>query len=269
MRQALEESLNVPTVRLLEMVGVQAVVDVARRMGVGGDLRPDLTLALGSSEVSLLELTSAYGVIANRGLRAPPGTIRRVAGPGGETRWERGLVREPVLSEGVAFLLTSALQGVIQRGTGRAAQTFGHPAAGKTGTSQEATDLWFVGFTPSLIAGVWVGYDTPRSLGAHETGGRIAVPIWADFMRRALRGSELVPFQQPDSVYATLVNRRTGAPTGAGDPEAFTEFFLREASPPLREPLPEAPVAVPPGPRAPEPGGWYNDIAPPWTSIRR
>ena len=263
MRQALEESLNVPTVRLLETLGVEAVADVARRMGVTGELRRDLTLALGTSEVSLLELTAAYGVVANRGVRLPPATIRQVVGPAGEVQMERRVRPEPVLSEEVAFVLTTLLQGVIERGTGRGAQALGRPAAGKTGTSQDATDLWFVGFTPSLVAGVWVGYDAPRSLGSRETGGRIAVPIWTDFMRRALRGVEPAPFQQPEAVSTALVNRRTGEAASPGDPEAWVEFFLRE--PVLRGPRTSH---QPPGPGSPrlEPSGMPDDIRPPWGS---
>ncbi len=264
MRQALEESLNVPTVRLLETVGVQAVIDVARRMGVGGELRRDLTLALGTSEVTLLELTAAYGVIANRGVRVPVGAIRQVVGPGGNVRWERPVGRAPVLSEDVAFLLTSLLQGVIERGTGRRAQALGRPAGGKTGTSQDATDLWFVGFTPSLVAGVWVGYDTPRSMGPQESGGRIAVPVWTEFMRRALRGSDPAPFPQPDGVYAVLINPRTGGPAAPGDPESFKEYFLRGPNTLTRGAIPALPGPPRPAPPRIDPDARYDDIAPPW-----
>ena len=166
-----------------------------------------------------------------------------------------------MLSEEVAFLLTSLLQGVIERGTGRRAQALGRPAAGKTGTSQDATDLWFVGFTPSLVAGVWVGYDTPRSLGAQETGGRVAVPIWTEFMRRALRGTDPAPFPPPEGVYAALVNPRTGDAVAPGDPEGFAEFFLRDRGPaPSGGPRP-SPVPVPPGP---QPTGVVDDVTPPW-----
>jgi penicillin-binding protein 1A len=263
MREALEESINVPTVRLLDIVGVDTVLDVAGRMGIPGPLRRDLTLALGTSEVTLLELTSAYGVIANRGIRVPPTAVRQVVGAGGEVRPDRRPAAERVLSEEVAFLMTSLLQGVIERGTGRRAQALGRPAAGKTGTSQDATDLWFVGFTPSLVAGVWLGYDTPRSIGSHETGGRVAVPIWTDFMRRALGGTEPVPFQQPDGIYTALVDPRTGEALPPGGSEGFAEFFLRGRGP---LPVPSGPPR--PGsvssPAVPAPAGAANDVIPPW-----
>ncbi len=269
MRQALEESLNVPTVRLLEMVGVQAVVDVARRMGVAGELHRDLSLALGTSEISLLELTAAYAVVANRGMRVPAGGVRQVTGPGGEVRWERRVAPEPVLSQEVAFLLTSLLQGVIERGTGRGALALERPAAGKTGTTQDATDLWFVGFTPSLVAGVWVGYDAPRSLGPRETGARLALPIWTRFMARALRASAPVPFTPPDGIYAALVNRRTGDPAPPGDPETVTEFFWREPAAAGRSPAHAQPGAPElPSPRSKGGAPVADDIAPPWNVLK-
>ena len=269
MRQALEESLNVPTVRLLEMVGVPAVVDVARRLGVTGELHRDLSLALGTSEVSLLELTSAYGVLANRGTRVPVGGVRQVIGPGGEVRWERRVAPEPVLSPEVAFLLTSLLQGVIERGTGRGALALERPAAGKTGTTQDATDLWFVGFTPSLVAGVWVGHDIPRSLGPRETGARLALPVWTRFMARALRASPPVPFTPPDGLYTALVNPRTGNPALPGDREAFTEFFLREPAAAGRSPASAQPGAPElPSPRSKGGPPVADDIVPPWNILK-
>ncbi|HEY7678460.1 MAG TPA: PBP1A family penicillin-binding protein [Candidatus Methylomirabilis sp.] len=263
MREALEESINVPTVRLLDTVGVDTVLDVASRMGIAGPLRRDLTLALGTSEVTLLELASAYAVIANRGLRVPPTAVRQVAGAGGEVRPGRRPETERVLSEEVAFLLTSLLQGVIERGTGRRAQALGRPAAGKTGTSQDATDLWFVGFTPSLVGGVWVGYDAPRSLGSHETGGRAAVPIWTDFMARALRGTEPIPFQQPDGIYTALVNRRTGEAAPPGEADGFAEFFVRGRGPALIPSGIPRPASVS-SPVVPAPAGPAYDVIPPW-----
>ena len=178
-------------------------------------------------------------------------------------RLDRRPERERVLIEEVAFLLTSLLQGVIERGTGRRAQVLGLPAAGKTGTSQDATDLWFVGFTPSLVGGVWVGYDTPRALGSHETGGRVAVPIWTDFMRRALRGTEPIPFQQPDGVYAALVNPRTGEAVPPGEPEGFAEFFLRGRGPVSATSGLSSPASAS-NPAVPEPTGAGNDVIPPW-----
>jgi membrane carboxypeptidase/penicillin-binding protein len=259
LRRALEESINVPTVRLLEALGVESVIALAHRMGITSELRPEYGLALGVSEVSLLELTSAYGVLANRGWRVPPTSIRRVASPNGDTletnvqAWG-----ERILREEVAFLLTSILQGAVERGTAKGARIPGRAVAAKTGTSQDAADIWLVGYTPRLVAGLWAGFDQPRSLGSHESAGRLAAPIWADFMRRVLPEipPETVPL--PEGVFMASVNWRTGLPTGPEDPEAFTEFFIRG-----EVPVPDAPPAVPTWEPAATPGPSAPPIIPP------
>ena len=227
LRRALEESINVPTVRLLEAVGVEPVISLAHRMGITSDLRREYALALGVSEVSLLELTSAYGILANRGMRVPPRAVRRVASPNGDVLEANEQAEERVLREEVAFLVSSVLQGAVERGTAKRARIPGRTVAAKTGTSQDAADIWLVGYTPRLVAGVWMGYDQPRSLGSHESAGRLAAPVWADFMRRVLPQvpAETVPI--PEGVFTASVNWRTGLPTDPEDPEAITEFFIR------------------------------------------
>ncbi len=251
LREALEESINVPTVRLMEAVGVDAVARLAHRMGIKSELRPEYGLALGVSEVTALELTSAYSVFANRGLRLPVTGIRRVIGPNGELLEAAPSAGERVLSEEIAFLTTSLLQGAVERGTAKGGRVRGWQIAAKTGTSQDAADMWFVGYTPTLAAALWVGYDQPRAIGSHETAGRLAAPVWADFMRRALRGmpNETVPL--PEGILPVLVNYRTGLPTEPGDPNGITEYFVRGALPERNAPLPSVP-APPPG-RPPSP----------------
>ncbi len=235
LRRALEESINVPTVRLIAGIGVDPVIDLAHRLGITSELRREYAMALGVSEMSLLELTSAYQGFANLGILAPPSTIRRVVGPGEVILEEQVTESRHVLSEDVAFLLTSVLEGVVERGTGKAAQRIGRPVAAKTGTTQDAADLWFLGYTPSLVAGVWLGYDQRRSLGSHETAGKLAGPIWVDFMNQGLDDSPVEAFLPPEGVVQALVNRRTGEPTLAGDPEAFQEYFIRgHEGPPAR-----------------------------------
>ncbi|HEV8663481.1 MAG TPA: PBP1A family penicillin-binding protein [Candidatus Methylomirabilis sp.] len=241
-RQALEESINVPTVRLLESIGVESVLDVARRLGIRSPLRREYALALGVSEVTLLELTSAYAALANGGSRAAPHGIVRVEGPGGDLLEEYRPAIQPALKEEVAYLLTSVLQGAVERGTGQKAQALGRPAAGKTGTSQDAADLWFVGYTPELAAGVWLGYDAPRSLGPHETAGRLAAPLWADFMQRALASRPPSAFPVPEEVFFLDVDALTGAPVPPGSPGAIHEVFLRG----------EEAMGPPPGAEVPE-----------------
>jgi penicillin-binding protein 1A len=228
LRRALEESINVPTVRLIQQIGVDPVIDLARRLGITSELRREYALALGVSELSLLELTSAYQAFADGGTLSPPFAIRRVIGPGEVLLEERSPKPQQGLSKQAAFLLTSILQGVVERGTGKSAQRIGRPVAAKTGTSQAAEDLWFLGYTPSLVAGLWLGYDQPRSIGAHETAGKLAAPIWVDFMKRSLGDSQIEAFSPPEGVFQASVNRRTGEPTSPSDPEAFQEYFIRK-----------------------------------------
>ncbi len=259
LRRALEESINVPTVRLLGAVGVEPVISLAHRMGITSDLRPEYALALGVSEVSLLELTSAYGVFADRGMWVPPRGVRRAASPNGDLLEAGNDVAERVLREEVAFLVTNILQGAVERGTAKRARIPGRTVAAKTGTSQDAADIWLVGYTPRLVAGLWAGFDQPRSLGSHESAGHLAAPIWADFMRRALQGlpQETVPI--PEGVFAASVNWRTGFPAGPGDPETITEYFIRGDAAAPQPALGGESTAVPPPadtpPVAPSPEG--------------
>ncbi len=248
LRRALEESINVPTVRLLEAVGVDPVVSLAHRMGITSELRREYALALGVSEVSLLEVVSAYGVFATLGTRVPPRSVLRVASPNGDVLETPEAVGERVLRPEVAFLITNVLQGAVERGTARRAKVPGRSVAAKTGTTQDATDLWLVGYTPELVAGLWAGYDRPRSVGSHESAGRLAAPIWADFMRQALRDlpQETVPI--PEGVLPVLVNWRTGLPAEPGDPEAITEFFIAGDVPPPEPAVPAEPPVTPPAP---------------------
>ncbi|WP_161953975.1 penicillin-binding protein 1A [Candidatus Methylomirabilis limnetica] len=227
LRRALEESINVPTIRLIAAIGVDPVIDLAHRLGITSELRREYAMALGVSEVSLLELMSAYQAFANRGILSPPFAVRRVVGPGEIVLEEQFPQPQQVMREEVAFVLTSVLEGVVERGTGRAAKRVGRPVAAKTGTTQAAEDLWFLGYTPSVVAGIWLGYDQRRSIGSHETAGKVAAPIWADFMRQSLGDSPVEPFLPPDGVYQTLVNRRTGQQTSSTDPEAIEEYFIR------------------------------------------
>ena len=205
LRRALEESINVPTVRLIEEVGVDPVIELARRIGIESELRREYALALGVSELSLLELVSAYGAFANQGMWAAPSAIRKVVGPNGEILEERMAWATRVLSEEVAYTITSILQGAVERGTAKQARALERPVAAKTGTSQDAHDLWFIGYTPNLTAGLWIGYDVPQTLGSHESAGRLAAPIWVDFMRRALEGTPPEVFPMPEGVFLSLI----------------------------------------------------------------
>jgi penicillin-binding protein 1A len=194
LQQALEESINVPTIRLLEQIGVKSVIDVARRAGVQSPLPHDLTLALGSGDVTLLELTAAYGTFANQGIHMEPLMVRYVTDTQGRLIEENIPQGREAFDPGVALGLTELLRGVVERGTGVGARVLERPLAGKTGTTNDFSNAWFVGYTPSIVAGVWVGHDRPRSLGHDETGARAALPIWVAVMRAALRGQPVEDF---------------------------------------------------------------------------
>jgi penicillin-binding protein 1A len=256
LRRALEESINVPTVRLLEAVGVEPVIDLARRMGLTSELRREYALALGVSEVNLLELTSAYGVLADGGIRVAPTGLRRVTGPNEGILEASEVAGERVLPEEVAFLVTSVLEGAVERGTAKRARIPGRGVAAKTGTSQDAADLWLMGYTPRLAAGVWVGYDQPRSLGSHESAGRLVAPVWADFMRRVLHDLPPETAAIPEGVFSATVNYLTGLPTDPDDPQAISEYFIRGD---VRGPATASPPASPPE-RAPAPP--FQPVAP-------
>jgi len=206
LQQAVEDSINVVTVKLQERIGVNRTIQVARRLGIASPLNTDLTLALGSSDVSLLELTSAYAALANQGVWMPPTTIRYVTDAQGKLLEEHVPEGREAVSPEVAYVITHMLRGVVERGTGQGARALGRPVAAKTGTTNDYSNAWFVGFTPSLATGVWVGYDRPRSLGKDETGSRVAVPIWTSYMARVLDGSPREEFAVPEGVVLVPVD---------------------------------------------------------------
>lgn len=206
LQQAIEESVNVVTVKLQERIGVNHTIQVARRMGISSPLNADLTLALGSADLTLLELTSAYATLANEGTWMPPIAVRYVTDPQGKLLEEHVPEGREALSPEIAYVVTHMLRGVVERGTGQAARALGRPVAAKTGTTNDYSNAWFVGFTPRLATGVWVGYDRPRSLGRDETGSRVAVPIWVQYMGRVLGQSPREDFPVPEQVVTLPVD---------------------------------------------------------------
>ena len=185
LRDGLVHSRNIVAIKLLQQVGTQQVIELARKLGISSEITDDLTLALGSSGVSLLELTAAYTAFANHGLYAPPLLIEKIIDHEGNILEENRPRSAAVLSRQSARLVDSMLQGVIAEGTGQKAQGLKVTAAGKTGTTDRYMDAWFIGYTSQLVTGVWMGYDKKISMGSGATGGRIAAPIWLDFMKRA------------------------------------------------------------------------------------
>jgi penicillin-binding protein 1A len=201
LRTALNHSRNVVTIKLMQAVGVQNVIAVAQRMGIGSPLAPDLTLALGSSSVTLQELTTAYGAIADGGVRHDPLTILSVKDRAGKILEEHAPTAAEVLSRDSAHVLTSMLQTVVSDGTGWKVKELGRPVAGKTGTTDDSRDAWFVGFSRTLVAAVWVGFDRPAPIAPGASAATIAVPLWADFMRRAAAIRPPGEFTAPRNLY--------------------------------------------------------------------
>jgi penicillin-binding protein 1A len=220
LRRALAGSRNVPAVKLAEKVGINTVVDMTRRFGVTTPLPPYLPLALGAADMKLIEHVSAFTVFPNDGIRIDPYMIRRVASYDGALLEEAHPEVHDVLSPDVARTMTAMLEEVIQFGTGVQAKALGRPVAGKTGTTQDYTDAWFVGFTPQMTAGVWVGFDDKQvSLGKKETGARAALPIWLEFMQGAVAGTpvmdfaNVVPLEQQVGEHHVNVDTPDTAPT--------------------------------------------------------
>ena len=186
LRHALAESRNVPAVKLAQQLGMPTVTEYARRFGITSPLPPFLPVALGAADLTLYEQTSAFTVFPNDGIRLEPRLITKVTDYDGHLLEEDYPEAKDVTSARTARVMVQLLQGVVQHGTAMAAKKLNHPVAGKTGTTNDYTDAWFIGFSPSMTCGVWVGYDEKRTLGNNETGAQAALPIWMDFMRVAL-----------------------------------------------------------------------------------
>ncbi|MFA4844778.1 MAG: PBP1A family penicillin-binding protein [Candidatus Margulisiibacteriota bacterium] len=200
MRYALERSLNIPSIKLLERVGIQSAIDVAHKMGIASRLEPALSLALGASEVSLLEMTSAFGVLANLGLRVEPASIIKIESRDGVQLYANKIIERRVLDENVVAIMIDLMRGVLSRGTGFRGQ-IDRPAAAKTGTSQDFKDAWFVGFVPQLVTGVWVGNDNNAPMrGIAEV--QICPRIWKAYNQIVLAGVPVVSFPPPEGLTA-------------------------------------------------------------------
>jgi penicillin-binding protein 1A len=210
LRKALAISQNIPAVRLIEMLGPQSVVRFAHRLGIESNLEPNLSLALGSSEVSLLNLTAAHAVFPRGGKWTEPFGIMEVSDYRGRIVWSARPQKRLVMSRASAAIITNMLEGVVLEGTGRRAKILQSPLAGKTGTTNNYNDALFVGFSPVVAIGVWVGRDSGGTLGDKETGAKAALPIWIQLMRATLAAGSNQHFDVPDSVVKVRMNPQTG-----------------------------------------------------------
>jgi penicillin-binding protein 1A len=261
LRSGLETSRNVTTVRMADQVGLDKVVDVIKRFGVNDNPQKIYSLVLGSTETTLTRLVTSYAIMANGGKKITPSMIEKIQDRNGITIYRRdkrkcdncfvsdvnGSVekdinniaipfldesREAVTDSATAYQITSMLQGVVERGTAARAKSIGKIIAGKTGTTNSSYDSWFVGFSPDLVAGVYVGFDTPKSLGSNETGSSVALPIFIDFMKQALKDKASTPFRVPNSVKFVKIDRATGkfpGPNTAKDQVFFEAFKLDDS----------------------------------------
>ncbi len=225
LRRALEISGNIAAIKLLGKVGIDKVIEKARCMGLTSRLNRNLALALGTSEVILTELVSAYNCLSSGGIWSEPYGIEEVKDRGGLVIFRARPQRRACLSPETAYIVTDMLKAVITGGTGRKARVLGRPLAGKTGTTDSYRDALFIGYSPDLTAGVWVGYDSGRSLGQGETGARAALPIWIQFMKQALAKKPARDFERPANIVMVPINRISGALAKPGDPQKVEAAF--------------------------------------------
>jgi membrane carboxypeptidase/penicillin-binding protein len=231
MRQALTHSLNAATLDLTERVGLKRVQELARAAGIASPLRDDLGLGLGASEVGLLELVSAYEPFAGEGRRAAPRLVTAVLDAEGGVLEAPPPVSVVVLDPAVAYLMTSLMESVVKDGTARSLKGLGFdwPAAGKTGTTNDGRDAWFVGYTTSLLAGVWTGADDNRAL--KLTGAKDALPLWAKFMKEAVADRPADDFVQPDGLVRIRICVESGMVARSGCPKKLDELFIAGTEP--------------------------------------
>ncbi len=243
---AFAESRNIPALKLAARVGIHKVIDMAHRFGVTSNIPAYLPMALGAVEISLEEQVASYSVFPNDGIRVTPHLIRKVSNADGITLWEDRPAVNQVIDQQTARTMMMLLQAVTAHGTGAAVAQMNHPLGGKTGTTSDFTDAWFLGFSPSVTCGVWVGFDSRQSLGEKETGARPRLPIWMTFMKAAIAGKpdEQFPDDGPDSTYAEsrvappASRERHGTPAPAARCSISSSRHRTQA--PIASPLPAA-----------------------------
>ena len=235
LRNAIAFSRNIPTIKLMQHLKVATVIDFARRMGITSKLAPDLSLALGSSGLGLDEMVTAWSVFANQGRRQPHYVIEKVLD------WEGNILeehkplpveeQEQVLDPKVSFLITSLLRSVVDYGTGTVVQQLKRPLAGKTGTTNDYKDAWFLGYSPQIIGGSWIGFDEDRPIGRNETGTRSAAPIWMAFMQEALKDLPVEDFEIPQGIIQVKVDSQTGDVPTTATQKTISEYFIDGLAP--------------------------------------
>ena len=235
LRHALEQSRNIPSVKIIDMLGPAQVAAYAKRFGFAQDFRPFLSMALGAQEVTLMEITSAFSAFPNHGIRMEPYLAQSITDREGGLLEERRPQPRDAIRADTAYVMTNLLQGVVQRGTSTAALALKWPLAGKTGTVDDNTDAWFIGFDPNITVGVWMGNDEKKPIGGNETGATAALPMWIDFMKAYLdlyADREHPPtFDPPGNIVFMTIDRDSGQPAVDGSDRAITEAFISGTQP--------------------------------------
>lgn len=232
MREALTHSINIVSVKIMEQIGAPYAAEYSKKLGFASQIPANLALALGAASISPIELTSAYAVFANKGVLLPNMFITKVTNNDGTVLQQTPPpVPVPVISPETSYVITNLMQSVVSSGTGHRASLIERPVAGKTGTTNESKDAWFVGYIPQLVTGVWVGYDQERSLGAGGSGGQAAAPIWGEFMQKSVATIPVEDFEAPENVVFVLINPRTGKLVKEGTPGAVMECFIKGTEP--------------------------------------
>jgi len=231
LREALAVSQNIPAVKLISNLGPSTVVQVAHRMGIESPLEPNLSLVLGTSEVTLLELTAAFSVFPDGGVATEPFAVFEVLDQQGRSIWRVKPHRRSVIRPETAAIMTDMLQAVVQTGTGKAARRLGRPLAGKTGTTDTFKDALFLGFSPTVATGVWVGMDRHGTLGSMETGARAALPIWIAFMEQVLADQPPEDFSLPEGVVTVRIDPQSGRLASEDCPNAVAMVFKKGTEP--------------------------------------
>ncbi len=237
LRTALTHSRNVVTIKLMQNIGIKKTIKLAKSLGISSNLEPNLSISLGSSGLTLFQLTSAYSAFANNGTLIKPNAIRSIQNRKGEVLYIPIPEATQPITPGVAYTITSLLQSAVEHGTGKKVKALNRPVAGKTGTTNNYVDAWFMGYTPDLVTGVWVGKDKDEPLGRNETGSRAAIPNWLQFMQEALVNKPITNFQAPRDIQYLRIQPETGEPAMFGEPGSKFEIFLQDHLPDNEEPF--------------------------------
>ncbi len=240
LRNGLIKSMNVITVKILNTIRPQTAIDYARNLGITSELEPNLSLALGSYTMTLKEITTAYSAFANGGSLVEPYFIEKVEDRKGLVLEENQPAVREAIPEDTAYVMTDILEGVINEGTGQRSRVLGRPVAGKTGTTNDLKDAWFIGYSPNLLAGVWVGYDDSKPMSRGETGARAANPIWNYFMAEALKGQPVEAFHAPDSVTFVKIDSESGMLPSSYSKKTVFQAFKKGMEPTEYTPKPES-----------------------------